>query len=164
MATAIGWIFLALYIFIPYRFLINSVRTLIKYFRDEGREYDLVPGTIVKIEKRTNRGPKNARKLAFYALYQFCYQGKTYHRYSYRLPARLGPGLRPVPAVRMKPGDPVQVRVYRPGPEAEVESRIEERFFFWKSRLWVHIPVILICLLFIGYGLYCAYLQLTYVL
>ena len=164
MATVIGWIFLALYIYIPYRFLMGSAKTLIKYFRDERREYDIVAGTVVKIEKQINRGPKNTRKIVFYALYQFSYQGNTYRRYSYRLPARIGPGLKPVPAVQIEAGAPVQVHVYRPGPDEKIESRIEERHYFWKARLWTHIPVILIGLMFIGYGLYCAYLQLTYIL
>jgi len=162
METIVGFLMLALYIYLPCCFLRNSARILIKYFRDQKREHDIVNGSIVEIEKQVHKKAKGGWKTSFYAIYRFSYGGKSYRRYGYRLPVRLGPGLKFVAGTKLAVGDPVQVRVYRPQGEEELECRIEEPFFFWKSRLWVHVPVILIGLLFIGYGLYCAYLQITY--
>ena len=164
MVTVIGFLMLGLYIYLPFCFLRNSARILIKYFRDQKREYDIVTGSIVEIEKQVHKKAKGGYNIRFYAIYRFSYGGKSYRRYGYRLPARLGPGLKPVAGTKRAVGDPVQVRVYRPEGDEKLECRIEEPYFFWKSRLWVHVPVIPIALLFIGYGLYCAWLQLTYIL
>ena len=163
MATVIGFIMLALYIFLPFCFLRNSARILIQYFRDQKREYAIVTGSVAEIEKQVHRKAKGGWKIRFYAIYRFSYGGKSYRRYGYRLPARLGPGLKPVAGTKLAVGDPVQVRVYLPVQD-KLECRIEEPYFFWKAKLWVHIPVILIGLLFIGYGCYSAWLQLTYIL
>lgn len=161
MASVIGFLMLALYIYLPVCFLRSSAKILLKYFRDERREHDTVTGSIVEIEKQVHKKAKGGWKTSFYAIYRFSYGGKSYRRYGYRLPARLGPGMKPVAGTKLAVGDPVQVRIYLPLGE-ELECRIEEPFFFWKSRLWVHVPVIPICLLFIGYGIYCAYLQIAY--
>ena len=163
MVTVIGFLMLGLYIFLPFCFLRNSVRTLLQYFGDQKREYVIVTGSIVEIEKQVHKKAKGGWNIRFYAIYRFSYDGKSYRRYGYRLPARLGPGLKPVAGTKLAVGDPVQVRVYLPVRD-KLECRIEEPWFFWKARLWVHIPAILIGLLFVGYGLYCVWLQLTYIL
>ena len=164
MATVIGWLMLALYIWLPFCFLRNSLKILLKYFRDERRDYDIVSGTIVEIEEQRSHSSRHGTRVRFYAVYRFSYGGKSYRRYGYRLPARLGPGLKPVPGGKMAVGDPVQVRVYRPEGDEKLECRIQEPFYFWKVRLWPNLLVIPMALLFIGYGLYCACLQLTYIL
>jgi len=164
MATIFGWLMLALYIYLPFLFLRGSLKKLVAYFRDEKREYDIVTGSIVAIEKQIHNKAKGGRSIRYYAVYRFSYGGKSYRRYSYRLPVRIGPGLKTVVGTKLAEGNPVQVRVFRPDPEGKVDSRIEEPFYFWKARLWVHIPAIVISALMIGYGLYSAYLQLMYIL
>ena len=161
MVTVIGFLMLGLYIFLPFCFLRNSARILIQYFRDQKREYEIVTGSVAEIEKQVHKKAKGGWKIRFYAVYRFTYGGKSYRRYGYRLPARLGPGLKPVAGTKLTVGDPVQVRVYLPVQD-KLECRIEEPYFFWKAQLWVHIPVILIGLLFMGYGLYSAWVQLMY--
>ena len=163
MVTVIGFLMLALYIFLPFCFLRNSAKILLKYFRDQKREYEIVTGSVAEIEKQVHKKAKGGHDIRFYAIYRFSHGGKSYRRYGYRLPARLGPGLKPVAGTKLAVGDPIQVRVYLPVQD-ELECRIEEPYFFWKARLWVHVPVILIGLLFVGYGLYWAWLQLTYIL
>ena len=118
---------------------------------------------IAEIEKQVHKKAKGGWKIRFYAVYRFTYGGKSYRRYGYRLPARLGPGLKPVAGTKLAVGDPVQVRVYLPVQD-KLECRIEEPYFFWKAQLWVHIPVILVGLLFMGYGLYSAWVQLMYLI
>ena len=164
MVTVIGWLMLALYIWLPFCFLRNSLKILLKYFRDERRDYKIVTGSIVEIEKQVHKRAKGGWNVRFYAVYRFSYGGKSYRRYGYRLPARIGPGLRPVPGGSMAVGDAVQVRVYRPEGDQKLECRIQEPFYFWKARLWPNLLAIPLSLLFIGYGLYWAYLQLTYIL
>ena len=163
MATAVGFAMLALYIFLPFCFLRNSARILIQYFRDQKREYEIVNGSIVEIEKQVHKKAKGGYKIRFYAVYRFTYGGKSYRRYSYRLPARLGGGLKPVARTKLVAGDPLRVRVYLPVQD-KLECRIEEPYFFWKAHLWVHFPVILVGLLFVGCGLYWGWIQLTYIL
>ena len=163
MVTVIGFLMLGLYIFLPFCFLRNSARILIRYFKDQRREYEIITGSVAEIEKQVHKKAKGGYHIRFYAVYRFAYGGKSYRRYGYRLPARLGPGLKPVAVTKLAVGDPVQVRVYLPVGD-KLECRIEEPWFFWKARLWVHFPAILAGLLFIGYGLYCAWLQLTYLL
>ena len=162
MATVIGFVMLALYIFLPFCFLRGSIKVLIKYFRDQKRDYEIVTGSIAEIEKQVHKKAKGGYNIRFYAIYRFAYGGKSYRRYGYRLPVRLGPDLKPAAGTKLAVGDPVQVRIYLPVGD-QLECRIEEPFFFWKARLWVHIPVILVGLLFVGYGLYSAWLQLTYI-
>ena len=162
MATVIGFLMLALYIYLPFCFLRNSARTLIQYFRDQKREYEVVTGSVAEIEKQVHKKAKGGYHVRFYAVYRFSYGGKSYRRYGYRLPARLGPGLRPVAGTKLAVGDPIQVRVYLPVQD-ELECRIEEPYFFWKAHLWTHFLVMLLCLPFIGFGLYWAWLQLTYI-
>lgn len=163
MATVIGFLMLALYIYLPFCFLRGSAKVLIKYFRDQKREYEVVTGSVAEIEKQVHKKAKGGWKISFYAVYRFSYGGKSYRRYSYRLPFRIGSDLKPAPRTKLAVGDPIQVRIYLPVQD-KLECRIEEPFYFWKSRLWGHIPVIPIGLLFIGYGLYWAWLQLTYIL
>ena len=163
MVTVIGFLMLGLYIFLPFCFLRNSARILIQYFRDQKREYEIVTGSVAEIEKQVHKKAKGGWKIRFYAVYRFTYGGKSYRRYGYRLPARLGPGLKPVAGTKLAVGDPVQVRVYLPVQD-KLECRIEEPYFFWKAQLWVHIPVILVGLLFMGYGLYSAWVQLMYLI
>lgn len=164
MSTIIGWLMLALYIYLPFLFLRGSLKTLVTYFRDEKREYDIVTGSIVAIEKQVHKKAKGGSVIRYYAVYRFSYEGKTYRRYSYRLPVRIGPGLKPTAGTKLAGGDPVQVRIFLPDPGGKVESRIDERYYFWKARLWVHVPTILLSAVMIGYGLYCMYLQLTHIL
>ena len=132
MATAVGFAMLVLYIFLPFCFLRNSARILIQYFRDQKREYEIVNGSIVEIEKQVHKKAKGGYKIRFYAVYRFTYGGKSYRRYSYRLPARLGGGLKPVARTKLVAGDPLRVRVYLPVQD-KLECRIEEPYFFWKA-------------------------------
>ena len=162
MVTVIGFLMLALYIYLPFCFLRNSAGILKQYVRDQKREYEIVTGSVAKIEKQIHKKVKGGRRIRYYLVYRFSYGGKNYRRYGYRLPVRIGPGLKPAAGTKLAVGDPIQVRVYLPVQD-ELECRIEEPYFFWKARLWVHIPVIPICMLFIGFGLYSAWLQLTYI-
>lgn len=162
MITVIGFVMLALYIYLPLCFLRNSVKILVKYFRDQKREYEIVTGSVAEIEKQVHKKAKGGHHIRFYAVYRFTYGGKSYRRYGYRLPVRVGPGLKPVAGTKLAVGDPIQIRVYLPVQD-ELECRIEEPYFFWKARLWVHFLVMFLCLPFIGYGLYSAGLQLIYI-
>ena len=163
MATAIGFVMLAIYIFLPFCFLRGSIKILIKYFRDQKRDYEVVNGSVAEIEKQVHKKAKGGWKISYYIVYRFTYGGKSYRRYGYRLPMRIGSALKPAPRTKLAAGDPIQIRVYLPVQD-KLECRIEEPFYFWKSRLWRHILSGLVGLLFVGYGLYCAWLQLTCIL
>lgn len=134
MAELIGWVFLFLYIFIAYRFLITSIRALIKYFRDERRPYEIISGRIVDFEQRRVSRPKSSGKqTVFYPVFEYEWKGRTHRKFARRVPAAVGPGLTLGPRTRLSIGDAVDVRIY---PRKPSDARIDEPHYFWRSRIW----------------------------
>lgn len=139
-AALIGGCMLLLYIFLAWRFTANSLRALLEYYKRERRPYEILPGTIVDFELRRISHPRRSGKqTVFYPVFEYQWKGKTHRQFHRRVMATFGPGLKPVPATRLKIGDPVQVRLF---PSKPSDTRIEEAFYFWKSRIWGHLLVV----------------------
>ena len=134
MEELIGWVFLLLYIFIAYRLLTSSIQALIKYRRDEQRPYEIIPGRIVDFEQRQVSRPRNhSKRTVFYPVFEYQWKGKTHRKFARRVPSMVGPGLTVVPRTQWNIGDAVDVRVY---PRKPSDARINEPYYFWKSRIW----------------------------
>lgn len=152
--TAIGGVMMFAYIFMAWRFTVNSARTLLEYCKRERRPYEIIPGTIVAFEQRRVSQPRSSGKLiVFYPVFEYEWKGKTHRKFHRRVMATYGPGLTPVPATRMKVGDPVRVRIF---PSKPSDARIEESFYFWRSRIWGHMITVAVGSVMMGFGIYSA--------
>lgn len=144
--------FLCLYIFIALRFGMGSVRALKEHYSRERQPYETIPGSIVDFELRWRKRPGHSGKQAIFdPVFEYRWKGKTYRKFHRRVMAGMGPGLTPVPLSRLQVGDAVQVRVFggKPG-----EARLEEPFYFWKSRIWGHMLTIAAAGIMAGFGVY----------
>ena len=156
--TLIGWVMLLAYIFIAYRFFVRGIRMLLKYYKDEQRRYEVVPGMIVDFEmRRVGRPRRSGKKTVFYPVFEFTWKGKRRRGFGRRVGARFGPGFKPVPAAGLKIGDAVDIRVF---PQKPSDARIEESRYFWKSRICAQIPTALLTGTMLIYGVYAAICQL----
>lgn len=154
MEKLLSILLVLLYIFIAWRFTVNSFRTLREHFTRERRPYEIIPGTIVDFELRWHRRPRHSGKTAvFYPVFEYQWKGKTRRKFHRRCPATFGPGLEPVPLTRLQVGDAVQVRIF---PSKPSDARIEEAFYFWKSRIWGHMLTALAGSAMMGFGIWSA--------
>lgn len=154
MEKILSTLLVALYIFMAWRFTANSARVLREHFRRERRPYEIIPGTIVDFEMRRHGRPGSSRKLVvFYPVFEYQWKGKTHRKFHRRVMATFGPGLEPVPLTRMRAGDSVQIRIF---PGKPSDARIEESFYFWKSRIWGHMLTVAAGCAMIVFGIYSA--------
>lgn len=153
-ATLMGGILLFLYIFLAWRFTANSAKALLEHIRRERRPYEIISGTIVDFElRRISRPRRSGKTTVFYPVFEYQWKGRIHRKFHRRVMATFGPGLKPVPATRLKVGDRVDVRVY---PEEPGDARIEEAFYFWKSRIWGHLIVIPVGFAMMLFGIHSA--------
>lgn len=158
MVELIGWAFLLLYIFLAYRFFINSATALMEYRKRESRRYEIIPGTIVDFEqRRVSRPRRSGKRIVFYPVFEYRWRDKTYRKFARRIPAKIGPGFTAVPRTDMQVGDAVKVRIF---PKKPSDARLEETNYFWKSRIWGHFLAAGVSGIMLIYGIYCAICQL----
>lgn len=155
-ATLMGWVMLLAYIFVAYRFLVNSIQALVTYYQDARRPFVIVPGRITAFEERHTR-TRSHRRTVFYPVFEYQWKGKTRRGFARRVPAAVGPGLTLVPRTRLNIGDAVDVRVY---PQKLSASRIDEPHYFWRSRIWGQALAALVSGAMLVFGVYSAICQL----
>lgn len=158
MDSAVRILFHLLYCYVGYRVSQNCLHQLMLYFKNEKRNYQLIPGTIVGFQQSTRSRPRHSHRfLIFYPIFEYEWRGKTYQKRTRYVPAKYGPSLKPIPATSMRVGDPVTVRIF---PKKPSDARIEEEGYFWKSRTWVTIPGIILGSAMMVFGFYTLFASL----
>lgn len=86
------------------------------YFRDERREYTIVTGQVIDMEKNTETHNGHMH-INYSPVIEYTFEGETFvtlHRVS---SSKYGKGMEIVPASKYKVGDFVDLRVYAENPE-----------------------------------------------
>ena len=128
------------YAFVGFQFARNALKRLIAYYRSERRAYQIIPGKIVEFEESYYLR-KGHRRVQFYPIFEYQWKGKTRRKRARRVPARFNKDLHIVPATHWQVGDTVDIRIF---PKKPSDARIEEAFYFFRSRTFVSVLTFLL--------------------
>lgn len=128
----------------------NGISDLIKYFRNQHREYYIVSGKIVSFKEEITRG-RNGDFTTFYPVFEYYYNGKIYQNVHTAGMAKVEKGFILPDDSKYKIGQEVDIRVYANDPtESILDGTVKN--LLWLGIFWIilgSIMVIAISMIFL---------------
>lgn len=125
------------------------------YVTDQKREYEIVYGKVIRLERRAGqKGRSKISTIGYTPVFEYEYRGKIYQKEHRVESSKYGKGMKIEPASKYKEGDIVELRVYVDKPEyalANDEKNIKMPLYVGVPITFVGIAVLVIAVL-IGMG------------